>query len=71
MTSRRIAKVMELPVAKGMSSAGMIAVGTATFFADTGTFFEHRCGQIGRIDNTFGGVGNVLTRAGHSGVLLE
>jgi type IV secretory pathway VirB2 component (pilin) len=62
---------MELPVAKGVSSAGMIAVGTATFFADAGTLFERRLWQVMGIDNTFGGVGNVLTGTGHSGFFLE
>jgi hypothetical protein len=62
---------MELPVAKCVSGAGMIAVWAAAFFADTGTLFERRFREIIGIDNTFGGVGNIVTGAGHSGFLLE
>ena len=70
-TGRRISKVMELSVAKCVSSAGVIAVRAPAFFAGTGTLFVRRFGQVCGIDNTFGGVGNILTRAGHSGFFHE
>ena len=65
-TGRRIAEVVELSMAKCVSSAGGLAVGAAAFFAGAGTLFERRFRQIIGIDNTFGGIGKVLTRTGHS-----
>ena len=65
-TGQRIAEVVELPMTKCVSSAGVLAVGAAAFFAGAGTLFERRLGQIIGIDNPFGGIGDVLTRAGHS-----
>jgi hypothetical protein len=62
---------MELPVAKGVSSTGVIAVRAAAFFADKGTLFERRWGQVMGIDNTFGGIGNVGTGTGHSRFFIE
>ena len=70
-TGRRIAEVVELSLAKCVSSAGVLAVGASAFFADTGTFFERWFWQIIGIDNTFGGVGNVLTGSGHGGCLRK
>jgi hypothetical protein len=49
----------------------MIAVWAAAFFADAGTLFVRRFGQVCGIDDTFGGVGNILTGTGHSGFFLE
>ena len=70
-TGRRVAEVVELSLAKGVSRAGMLAVGASAFFADAGTFFERRFWQIIGIDNTFGGVGDVWTGSGHGGFLCE
>jgi len=65
-TGRRIAEIVKLAVAKCMSSAWVLAVGAPALFADAGTLFERRLRQIGGIENTFGGIGNVVTRNGHS-----
>ena len=65
-TGRRIAEIVKLAVAKCMSSAWVLAVGAPALFADAGTLFERRLRQIGGIENTFGGIGNVVTRTGHS-----
>jgi hypothetical protein len=54
-----------------MSSAETIAVRTSTFFANAGTLSELRFREIIGIDNTFSGVGNVLTGSGHGGFLLD
>jgi hypothetical protein len=62
---------MELPIAKGVSGAGMIAVRATAFFADIGTISDLRLGQVVGIDNTFSGVGNILTGTGHGGFLLD
>lgn len=62
---------MESPVAKSVSSAEAVAVRTSAFLANTGTFFDLWFRQIIGIDNTFGGVGNVLTGTGHAGFLID
>ena len=71
MTGRRIAEVVKIADSKSVSAAEPLAEWASAFFTDVGAFFDLRFWQVGGIDNTFYGVGNVLTGARHSKFFLE
>jgi hypothetical protein len=52
-------------------SGEVLAMGTPTFLTDTGTMLPFGRGQVVRIANSFGRVGNVFTRMGHGVILLD
>ena len=70
-TGDRITEVVDSPRSQGVSGAETTALWTSALFTGSGTSFNLWLWQIVGIDNSFGGVGNVLTGTGHARFLLE
>jgi hypothetical protein len=65
-TGKAIAEVMQQTLSDNVLSGEILAVRTSTFVADTRAMLCLGGRQIGRIDDSFGRVGNIFTGTGHA-----